>query len=763
MTEPDISYIYAMIKSRQFIIFLFLTVSMAANGQYTKEFKRIFFDADYLFQTEFYEEAFNRYKNLLTLDPGNSNILFHCGACCLNIPGSEQLAITYLKESVVGVTQSYKDRSHKESGAPVITYYMLGQAYHLNNEFDKAIENYKLFQDASMDEDPLQLEYVKLQIEACGRAAKVVVDRPSFEFQSVLDHFDEDLPSCNNPVISGDGNILIFLVDYPSDKKIMMTTRSGKLWSRPRVINSEIGMVGDTYPVSLSYDGKDLYFVHQFYSHSDIFISKFEGGRWSEGEALGQNINGRTSENHASISKDGKTLYFTSDARGGLGSFDIFVSLLDDSGEWGPPSNLGPIINTPYEELTPFISSNDSILFFSSQGHASIGGVDVFYTELNSDGSWSEPINMGFPVNTTGDNLFFNPGWDELEGYYAVRREDDPASNTINMVIELEPVEPEETVTEREIEPVTEPVTEEVTGAVAKEGVEPVTEEVPADEKILTITEAIEPVETDRIEEVLNRNADQKVEAPVEVPVEAFEEAPVEILEGPSEIITSIRFESNHYKLNMQSMLDVEKIAVLMIDYPNSKVALTGHTDNTGKAEYNMLLSMQRAGQIAEYLEMRGIGKGRLSVDGKGEGEPIARNRFPDGEDAPLGRYLNRQVIVTITDQSILKANIVRLYVPNSLKSEVGVDDSSPSNPFWFTIQLKASYSPINTSQFHGINDVKEFKCTDKYYRYTTGAYKTFQDARDQLKKVHKMGFEDAYIQTLEWYGRVVHNLYDSF
>ncbi len=151
---------------------------------------------------------------------------------------------------------------------------------------------------------------------------------PSFEFQSVLDHFDDDLPSCNNPVISGDGNILIFLVDYPNDKKIMMTRRTDNFWSRPAVINSEMGMVGVTYPVCLSYDGKDLYLVHQFYSHSDIFVSSFEQGRWSEAEALGNNVNGRTSETHASISKDGKTLYFTSDARGGQGSFDIFVSRL---------------------------------------------------------------------------------------------------------------------------------------------------------------------------------------------------------------------------------------------------------------------------------------------------------------------------------------------------------------------------------------------------------------------------------------------------
>ncbi len=340
---------------------VFLGVSLTASGQYTKEFKRIFFDAEYLYQTGFYEEAFNRFKNLLTLDPGNSNILFHCGACCLNIPGNEGQAVTYLQEAAPGVTLSYKDQSHKEAGAPVLTYFMLGKAYHLNNSFDKAIENYELYQTAAANEDPLQVDYTGLQIEACHRAALVVKDAPSFEFQSVLDHFEDELPSCNNPVISGDGNILIFLVDYPNDKKIMMTKRTGDVWSRPKVINSEIGMVGETYPVSLSYDGLELYLVHQFYSHSDVFVSRFKGTSWSEAEALGNQVNGRTSEDHASISKDGKSLYFTSDARGGEGSFDIYVSKSDEDDDWGVAVNLGPVINTPYEENTPFISSNDSI------------------------------------------------------------------------------------------------------------------------------------------------------------------------------------------------------------------------------------------------------------------------------------------------------------------------------------------------------------------------------------------------------------------
>ncbi|MEN8227773.1 MAG: OmpA family protein [Bacteroidota bacterium] len=718
-----------MMRFRWLFLSLIMTVSISVNGQYTKEFKRIFFDADYLYETEFYEEAFNRYKNLLTLDPGNSNILFLCGACCLNIPGNEALAITYLKEAAEGISMSYKEHSHKESGAPVLTYYMLGRAYHLNNEFEKAVENYDYYMAIGTNQDPLQLDYAALQIEACERAGEVVRGRPSFKFQSVLDHFDDELPSCSHPVISGDGNILIFLVDYPSDKKVMMTTRSGDLWSRPRVINSEFGMVGETYPVSLSYDGSELYLVHQYYSHSDIFLSRFESGRWSEAEALGHNINGRTSENHASISRDGKTLYFTSDVRGGSGSFDIFVSRLDEKGEWGPPTNLGPVINTPFEEHTPFISSNDSILFFSSQGHASIGGIDVFYADLNLDGTWSEPVNLGYPVNTTGEDLFFNPGWNELDGYYAVRREDDPTSNTLNMVIELEPEE--ELVSEVE-----EPDSID-TGQPDSKVVEAL--------EIATITEAIEPEETDEIEEVLNRNAIR------ETPEKERAEPPAII---PSELQSIIPFDYNEFELNLAATLEVERIAELLDANPETRVALTGHADARGREEYNMLLSLQRADQIAQYLEMRGVNKERISIEGKGEGSPVARNSYPDGDDAPLGRYINRQVLVRITGQIQILANLPGPYVPSGLKHVQGVDDNQDTDPYWFTVQVSASYRQLNRAQFNDFGDIKEYICTDGYYRYTSGAFRTFQDARDHLKKAHRMGYEDAFIQTQEWYER---------
>jgi len=736
-------------RLRYIVLILLMTAGTALNGQYTKEFKRIYFDADYLMETGFYEEAFNRYKNLLTLDPGNNNILFHCGACCLNIPGNEKQAVTYLQEAAEGVNLNYKAKSHKEAGAPVMTYFMLGQAYHLNYQFEEAIAAYTKYLETEGDKDQFQEEYARMQIEACNRASSIERTHPAFEFQGVLEHFEDDLPSCSNPVISGDGKMLIFLVDYPSDKKIMMTTRKDSVWSRPRVINSEIGMVGETYPVSLSYNGKDLYLVHDFYSHSDIFVSHLKGNRWSEAEDLGYQINGRTSENHASISRDGKSLYFTTDVRGGEGSFDIYVAHLNEKNEWDDIVNLGPTINTPYEEHTPFISNNDSILFFSSQGHAGMGGIDVFHSTLQPDGNWSDPVNIGYPVNTTGDDLFYNPGWNEMESYYAVRREDDPTSNTINMVMEIE-YEEEEYLADNQT------VAEEPAAVATTTAPTVTTTTQPEDldtEDIL-----VEPPNTDEIEMVLNERRPEaepepepeqvSYETPVEIPV--TEEPPA----YTNELTTLVPFATDKYMLGFAAQLEVEKIAELMMYYPDSKVICTGHADETADEDYNMRLSYARAEMVAEYLEMRGIDNERIQVEGKGETSPLAVNRFTDGTVTSLGRYLNRQVLVRITGSLPSDSRLNGVYIPSNLVPADNLAEAKVREQH-FTIQLMAVSTPLPDSHFEGL-DVKEFACKDGMYRYTNSSFRTFPVAKRRLLQLRQQGYPDAFIQTREWYEKAI-------
>jgi outer membrane protein OmpA-like peptidoglycan-associated protein/tetratricopeptide (TPR) repeat protein len=697
---------------RWFVLLLILGIALTASGQYNKEFKRIFFDAQQLYESGFYEESFNRFSNLLALDPGNSNILFHCGALCLYIQGKEAEAIPYLEEAVKGVSSTYKPNSYKETSAPVYTYFVLGRAYHLNNQYDLAMDNYQTYLATGENEDPGQLEYAELQLQAAERAREKMGMRPSYKFQNLMDFFDDETHSCSNPVISGDGNLFIYLVDYPSDKKIMMSTRSEDGWSRPRNINKELGMVGETYPVSLSYDGRELYLAHYFYSHSDIYVSTFEGGHWTEAVPLGPNINGRTSETHASISKDGNTLYFVSNKRGGQGSYDIYVSKRNEKGDWGPATNLGPVVNTPYEERTPFISSDGITLFFSSQGHGSLGGLDNFFTVQTPDSGWTEPVNIGTPVNTAGDDQFFNPGWNELDGYYAVRREDNPSISTINAVIELEPEEvaslPEEDTTREEVVQVT-------------------------------------------AETVENREPDQQTEQTTAV-VPVAPETPAPSEEVIHELYTIIPFAYNSYKMDLAAQFEAEKIADLMGKNPDTNLELTGHADATGSAEYNLLLSLHRADRIARYLVEKGVDQERISVEGMGEATPLARNHNPNGSDSPLGRYVNRHVIARITGSIPASEGLSWIYIPESLKPVPSLTDNEKSKRYTLTIQVMADLKPVNQNKLKNLDQVDMYVCNDGYYRYTYGAYLDYTEASKALAEVQKKGFPDAFIKTTEWY-----------
>ena len=283
-----------------------------------------------------------------------------------------------------------------------------------------------------------------------------------------------------------------------------------------------------------------------------------------------------------------------------------------------------------------------------------------------------------------------------------------------------------------------------------------------------TITEVIEPEETDEIEEVLNRDArrpetekvEPKVEPEVEPDVEIINKLPViEAQAGPGIPIpimfeTAIPFNLNSFSLNIPAQLETEKIADIMVKHPTAVAELVGHTDATGSSQHNMLLSFQRAEAVAKYLEKKGIERKRILVDGKGDVDPLAKDRYQNGSVSTIGRYLNRQVRVRIADSTPLGAELLGIFVPKGLK--IG-DESSTENiapKYLYTIQVGAARSAISKSRFEKLDQVTEYVCKDGYYRYATGSFSTFQEASDQVRKLRTSGFKDAYIQTLAWYER---------
>jgi hypothetical protein len=196
----------------------------------------------------------------------------------------------------------------------------------------------------------------------------------------------------------------------------MPSFMSPGLWSQPTNLNPLIGSDGDFYPVSLSPDGTALFLMRNSGENKDLYVSYFSNGTWTKAEPLGNRINSSADETWACISSDKQTLWFTSSRKGGYGGLDLYYSHCNNDLKWGKAKNAGKIINTPFDEESPCLTDNDKTLFFSSKGHYGMGGFDIFYTSKDGK-TWKEPVNFGFPINNTSDNLGFIPTGNSKTGY----------------------------------------------------------------------------------------------------------------------------------------------------------------------------------------------------------------------------------------------------------------------------------------------------------------------------------------------------------
>jgi len=392
-------------------------INIDVLSQSRVELKNNFYYAESRILFEDYKEALPSYLTLLKVYPTNANFKYRIGQCYINTSGEKEKAIRYLEDAVKNIDPDYKEGSFRETGAPYDALYYLANAYRINNQLDKALETYELFKK-NLDPSIYDTAVVNLQIQSCINA-KDLMKKPLYIKEKNLGDDINDGNSEFNPVVSDDENTLVFSKSEAFYDAILYSTRKNGKWSAPVNMNELLKVDRDIYPTSLSNDGKELYLYSSAEYDGIIYTTKYVNGTWTPLVKLNDNINTKYWESHATISHDGKNLYFTSNRKGTYGGLDIYVSGKDSVGDWGPAVNLGPVINTPYNEESPFLSKDDKTLFFSSRGHFNMGGYDVFYSTKLSNGEWSVPLNAGYPVNSTDDDVFFKPLNDGYEGYYA--------------------------------------------------------------------------------------------------------------------------------------------------------------------------------------------------------------------------------------------------------------------------------------------------------------------------------------------------------
>jgi len=398
--------------------FLVLLLSPALIFAQRDSLRNVFLDAESWFLFEEYADALPLYESLLKSDPGNDNLKYKIGICLLNDPYQKDKAIQYLLDASNNINPAYKDNSLKERTAPPDALYYLGNAYLVNELLDRAVESYEEFLEV-MDHDVYDDELVKAQIQSCENAKRLLkmpVDIDLFLLDSLINTRYPDI----HPVVSGDGTKLAFVTELPFYDGAFYSEKTENGWSYPRIITQLMGFDADVYPVALSYDGSEMILYYDDDYIGNLYVSRMEDGMWTPATKLGEHISTKYWESHASFSKDDQTLYFTSNRKGTNGGLDIYVSERQADGKWGPPTNLGTTINTRYNEECPYISEDGQTLYFSSYGHYNMGGYDIFYSRKNEDGSWAEPVNIGYPINTTDDDLFFQPFDNGNGAYYSV-------------------------------------------------------------------------------------------------------------------------------------------------------------------------------------------------------------------------------------------------------------------------------------------------------------------------------------------------------
>ncbi|MBI3509204.1 MAG: PD40 domain-containing protein [Bacteroidetes bacterium] len=380
--------------------------------------------AEYFYEEGNYLRALPYYKLLSDAHTDDAYFHYQLGICYLYKGDEKEKSITNLESA-----------KQLDNTLPRIDYY-LGRAYHLNYRFDDAINEFNLSMqnDELNDKDKKELNQY---IGYCESAKKLMQDTADVELKNIGDPIN----TANSeyvPVISIDESNLIFTYrgerstggledakfrsdttgDYYED--IMYSMRVGDRWLDPEPISNNINTKGHDASIALSNDGQILFiFKSNSKDGGDIYMSTLNGDNWSTPERLGPTINtDKYWEGSCSLSSDGQILYFASDRPGGLGGRDIYYSNKQSDGSWGPAINMGPTINTPYNDDAPFIHPDGINLFFSSEGHNSMGGYDLFYSTFK-DGQWGDPVNLGYPVNTPSNERYYTLSADGATGYYS--------------------------------------------------------------------------------------------------------------------------------------------------------------------------------------------------------------------------------------------------------------------------------------------------------------------------------------------------------
>ena len=593
-----------------------------------------------------YIRALQLYLAADSIKPNDPEVSYSVGACYSHTD-HKLAALPYLETAKKGGIKY-----------PDLDYY-LGCSYHLADRFDEAIALFQVYKKSATKE---QLPEINRLIAYCQNGIELIKKPIDVKITNLGPEVNSKYPDYH-PSISADENTLLFIsrrenttgaqvdiLDNHYYEDIYISEKVAKKWTPAETMGFGINTESHDGCVGLSPDGQEL-FVYRWSQegNGDLYSSDLVGAEWSAPRHLGANINSKAWESDVSVTPDKKVIFFTSTKKGGFGGRDIYMARRLPNGEYAVPINLGPKINTELDEDAPFIHPDGKTLYFSSQGHKSMGGYDIFSCTINIEKAaiLTDPINVGFPINTADDDVFFVWSPDNKRAYFASERKGGYGEKDIYLL--------ERTDIEAAL-------------VVLKGIVRSSKDSIPLGAKITVIDNATQ--QSMGVYESNNssgkyivilpegKNYGIRVESPgylfysknIHIPVlEQYHEIEDEVYLDQMEVGTKITlrnvfFDVDKATLRPESEAELAKLVEVLKNNKSMKIQISGHTDSDGNEDHNLKLSEERAHAVVDYLVAKGIDAYRLTFKGFGETKPVVAN------DTPENKQMNRRTEIEITE-----------------------------------------------------------------------------------------------------------------
>lgn len=631
-----------------------------------------------------YPDALGQYAVAYRYNSENAELNYKLGVCQLYSVNREE-ALGYLLKAL----------SVKPAVAGDILLHT-GRAYQYNGNFIEAIGKYTEFMSSENRKKPQIVEKIKKYIDECNAGMLIIGDTARIDISNAGEAINSPFDDYS-PVFSPDGKKFYFASRRPvqnaplgkysdalPDENIFIVTKSGEAWGKAFPLEGKLNTRYCEAPLSLTDNGNKMLIYTGYRGDGDIFETVLKKGVWTKPRSVGGRTNTQYPETSIAYSPDGKEVVFVSSRKkAGAGGKDIYLSRRIKGNRWSKPVNLS-ILNSPFDEESVVYSSGGDTLWFSSRGHGTIGGFDIFFSVRQADGSWGSPVNAGLPVNSVHDDIYYVPDRNNDSIFWFVSNRTGGFGGLDIYIGRLLPPEPG-IVPEPEPEPepeiiVPEPQRVVDTVFVIREVVRDTVAVIPEPEFFLEgrVLDSVEETPLAARIDIIDPETHQVIASYItpgqdgsfRVNVRTKKNYMLEIRSngylsdmktldipagyigksyftnfylskisvGKKVILNNIFFETGKAVLTPASYAELDKLTMIMVDNPEMRIEISGHTDNTGSAAVNTKLSLDRATAVTQYLLGKGIKAARIETKGYGSSQPVESN------DTLTGRAANRRV-----------------------------------------------------------------------------------------------------------------------